>query len=147
MKTIKKIGLSLVLTLSMTAVIFAQKTVITSNELPQKAQSFLKSYFSNQTVGYIVKDIETRSVDYDVHFANGMEIEFDAEGNWKEVDGEYQALPTGFIPSKIINYVTKQYPGTTISKIEKNPFKYEVKLSNGLELDFNTAGDFVRIDD
>lgn len=147
MRIKKNLFIAVVLTLFTASISYAQKTIITKEQLPQQAQTFVNSYFSNQPLSYIMKDFDDYSVEYDVHFNNGMEIEFNSKGDWKEVNGEYQAIPTGFIPKKIVNYVSAQFPGTTITKIEKNPFKYEVKLANGLELDFNTSGDFVRIDD
>ncbi len=30
-----------------------------------------------------------------------MKMEFDSNGNWKEVDGNHQKIPNGFIPASI----------------------------------------------
>ncbi|MDR2121752.1 MAG: PepSY-like domain-containing protein [Flavobacteriaceae bacterium] len=125
----------------------AQDIIITKNELPKTAQNFIDKYFGSYTIGHIIKDNDVFSVDYEVNFTNGMEIKFDSNGNWEEVDGEHQAIQTGFISEKIIDYVNKHFPNTQITKIEKKTFRQEVKISNGLELIFNSSGNFIRIDD
>lgn len=135
------------LTLFVTIGTYAQKSTIQKDRLPKEAQTFINTNFSKQELSYIIMDIDDGKTEYDVLFTNGLEVEFDASGNWKKVKGKYETIPTGFIPNKITSYINTNFPGTSIYKIEKNPFKYEVKLSTGLELDFNTSGDFVRIDD
>ncbi len=126
----------------------AQETIITINTLPQAAQKFVSDHFSKSTVSYVKKDKETFSTDYKVKFADGREVEFDTDGNWTEVDGNKTAIPTVFIQKNILNYIEKTFPNTQIVKIEKGRFgKQEVKLNNGLELEFNSKGEFKRIDD
>lgn len=126
----------------------AQETVITKNELPQSAQKFISDNFSNHTLDYIKKDKEFFSTDYQVKFTDGTEIDFDSDGDWTEVDGDKSGLPTGFIHNNIVRYVKEHFANATIVRIEKGRFgKQEVKLSNGLELEFNAKGEFKRIDD
>ncbi len=126
----------------------AQESIITKNELPKSAQKFISDYFSKSNIDYVKKDKETFSTDYKVKFTNGTELEFDSEGNWTEVDGNKTVIPTAFIQKNILTYVKEKFPNTQIVKIEKGRFgKQEVKLSNGLELEFNSKGEFKRIDD
>ena len=126
----------------------AQESIITKNELPKSAQKFISDYFSKSNIEYVKKDKETFSTDYKVKFTNGTELEFDSEGNWTEVDGNKTVIPTAFIQKNILIYVKEKFPNTQIVKIEKGRFgKQEVKLSNGLELEFNSKGEFKRIDD
>lgn len=126
----------------------AQESIITKNELPKSAQKFISDYFSKSNIDYVKKDKETFSTDYKVKFTNGIELEFDSEGNWTEVDGNKTVIPTAFIQKNILTYVKEKFPNTQIVKIEKGRFgKQEVKLSNGLELEFNSKGEFKRIDD
>jgi hypothetical protein len=124
----------------------AQKTVITKNALPANAQTFLKTHFPGQEPVNIIEDKETFSKDYKVQFTNYIEIEFDGKGNWEEVDGNHQAIPNSIIPKKITSYVTTNFANTAITKIDKGTWGYEVNLSNGLELEFNSKGNFIRID-
>ena len=36
---------------------------------------------------------------FEVNLSNGFEIDFTAEGNWLDVDGQTQELPQGIVPS------------------------------------------------
>jgi hypothetical protein len=125
----------------------AQKTVITKSNLPVNAQTFLKNHFAGQEPNHILQDKEIFSTDYKVQFANNIEVEFDAKGNWKEVDGNHTAIPTTLIPKSIASYVKTNFANTSITKIDKGGWGYEVNLSNGIELEFNSKGKFLRIDD
>lgn len=126
----------------------AQETIISKNELPQVAQKFISNNFSKSTVDYVKMDKDVFSTDYKVKFTDGTEVEFDSEGVWTEIDGRKTAIPTHFIQKSILTYVKDKFPNTQIVKIEKSRFgKQEVKLSNGLELEFNSDGVFKRIDD
>lgn len=124
----------------------AQKTVITKAVLPVNAQTFLKTHFTGQEPTYILQDKETFSTDYKVQFANNMEVEFDGKGNWEEVDGNHQPIPVTVLPKAITNYVKTNFAGATVTKIDKGTWGYEVDLSNALELEFNSKGNFIRID-
>ncbi|MDQ6472262.1 PepSY-like domain-containing protein [Flavobacterium sp. LHD-80] len=124
----------------------AQKTPIAKSALPVNAQTFLKTHFAGQEPTYIIEDKETFYKDYKVQFANNIEVEFDGKGNWQEVDGNHTAIPVSIIPKSIIAYVRTKFPNTTITKIDKGTWGYEVNLSNGLELEFNSKGNFLRID-
>lgn len=126
----------------------AQETVITKNQLPQAAQQFISNNFPKNIVDFVIADKEIISTDYKVKFKEGTEIEFDSDGNWTEVDGNRTVIPTAFIQKSILTYVKEKFPNTQIEKIEKGRFgKQEVKLSNGLELEFNSEGKFKRIDE
>jgi len=127
----------------------AQKTLIAKDELPQVAQGFISDNFSDYTFDYIVKKVKLTYTKYEVKFEERLEIEFDSKGNWKEVDGKKKPIPTEFIPKKIHNYVIENFSSNAqITKIEKERFgKIEIKLSNSMELVFNSEGDFLGIDD
>ncbi|OUL61879.1 PepSY-like domain-containing protein [Flavobacterium sp. AJR] len=124
------------------------KTVIEPTNLPTTAKTFTETYFPNPVYKSTVK-LNTPSLNgtiYDVSLANGFEIDFDANGNWTEIDGGNQAIPTALIPEKINAYVTANYPGLFIVQIENEKTKYDVELSNDVDLVFTLQGDFVRID-
>ena len=80
-------------------------------------------------------------------FVDETEIEFDANGNWKEVNGKNKAaIPIGFIPEKINTYVSQNFTNRKISKIDKDSDKIEVELTDGQDLDFSSDGEFLRLD-
>ena len=126
---------------------YAQDSQISENELPSPAQEFLSKNFSGKKLIRIEKDVDRNTTDYEVRLDDQTKVEFDQNGNWKEVDGSNNApIPSGFIPEKIKKYVTENYPNQQISKIEKGARKYEVELTNDLDLDFDLNGDFLRMD-
>ncbi|MEJ5145123.1 PepSY-like domain-containing protein [Sphingobacterium sp. MYb388] len=146
MKKIKTMAIVALVALS--TVSYAQKKVINSNQLPANAQTFIKNNFaSNQITSTIEEKENLLSKEYQVILNNGTKIEFDKSGNWEEVDGHNNAIPLKFVPKSIQNYVTKSFPNTHIVKIKKSSRKFEVEISNGLELEFNKKGQFTKIDD
>ena len=133
--------------MSFTLTSFAQDQPINYNQVPQAGQKFINKNFGAKQVGSVLLDDDYFSKEYKVYLANGTKIELDGNGAWKEVDGNRNAIPTSFIPAKISNYVKKSFPNTKITKIEKDRNSFEVKLTNGLEVQFDGNGNFKRIDD
>jgi hypothetical protein len=127
---------------------FAQKDKkIELNELPQKAQVFIKQNFTKEKAQQILKETgELIDTGYDVVFKNKLKIKFDKKGDWKEVDGKRNPIPTDFIPDKIIKYIQRSFPNNYVVKIEREKRKYEVEITNGLELEFDLDGNFIKID-
>lgn len=124
----------------------AQETVIQKNDLPKAAQEFLTKEYANNAWAIGKKDVGSRSLKYKVTLADGAEIEFDKDGNWKEIDGKGTQIGAHFIPNKISQYVKANYAGQSFTKIDKSDKKIEVKLTNHVELEFTKDGDFVKID-
>ena len=128
----------------------ADKYSIDRNDLPEAAREFLTEYFPKAKVGMIKVDSHLlKKTDYDVKLVNGTKIEFDNAGRWTEVDCKNQAVPDGIIPKAIRNYVKKNFDGVKIVKIEKKATRYEVELSDDVELTFNLLGQFksMKLDD
>lgn len=147
MKNKLNLAICLITGLAFGITVNAQKTVITKTALPTNAQSFLRTHFSGQEPTYIIEDKEMFSKDYKVQYADNIEVEFDGKGNWEEIDGNNKAIPINIIPEKIVSYVNTYFTNTVITKIDKGAWGYEINLSNGLELEFNSKGNFIRIDD
>lgn len=112
------------------------------SELPQTAQQFIKTYFSNQEVAYALKDNDS----FEVAFASGYKVDFDKKGNWKEVDCKFDAIPAGIAPTSITDYVSRNFPTSFIVKIERDKKEYEVELNSGLDLKFDANGNFKKVD-
>jgi hypothetical protein len=117
---------------------------ILSDKLPMTAQNFILSYFEETSTDKVERHDSGSKTTYQVWLSNGVYIKFDAIGAWIEVDGqESQALPTGFIPEKIVNLVTTDYPFFSINAIEKISTGYKVTLTDGAHLYFDTDAEFV----
>src|SRR5690606_18907873 len=147
MKTIfKTLAVVALLTTSMGA--NAQDKLIDLGQLPKKAQNFIKTYASKLSVAYVKLEDELFSKkSYEVKMNDGSEFEFDKNGEWKEIDMKRKSIPFALIPQAIKDYVAKSFPKNNIVKISRSSSKYEVELSNGLDLVFNNKGKFLRVDD
>ena len=79
---------------------------------------------------------------------NGIDIEMDRNGNWTEIDGHKNALPSSVIPEKIQKFISENYPNQTVFSLDrKDRGRIEVKLSNGWELLFDKNFQLINIDD
>jgi hypothetical protein len=122
-------------------------TVIEAGELPQAARLFVETHFSTATYSRIEKQkvADSDGSIYDVHLSNGFEIDFDADGDWTDVDGNNQQVPSSIIPEPIMVYVASQYANTYVTTIEIENNGYEVELNNGIDLVFDSNGNFIRV--
>lgn len=125
----------------------AQHRVMTLTELPAVAQNFINSYFSQQQVVGVYQETEYFSKEYKVFLENGTEVEFSAKGEWEEVKSRTSEIPTQIIPAEITQHIQKQFPNNFVKEIKKKWYGYDVEISNGLDLEFNSKGQFLRIDD
>lgn len=117
--------------------------VVTFNQLPATAQTLLKQHFANKMPLIITMDWD----DYTIMYDSGEKVEFDKQGNWKEFDCKTSMVPTALIPEQIKTHIQATFPGTTILKLDRNRRGYEVKLNNGLEVEYNRNFQVINIDD
>ena len=126
----------------------AKDVQIKFSELPQKAQTYVRTHFSESDVASVWKDTEMLVVeDYTVVLNNGLEIEFYPSGDWKEVKSRGTEIPAKIIPSGIAQYVSQNYNGQMIKELKKKRYGYKVELSGGIDLEFSQNEKFLRIDD
>ena len=116
---------------------------ISYDQLPKKAQQFLTQHFSGAEFLSAVLDDGV----YEVNLTNGVEVDFNSQGNWKKVDCHNTAVPAAIIPAAITKYVKAKFPKNIIVKIEKKLNGFDVELDNDLDLKFDKNGNFLRIDD
>ena len=119
---------------------------ITRDQLPEKAKTFLSTYFPKAKTSLIRKDLDLTELSYDVIFTDGSKVEFDRKGNWTEVDCINHPLPAGIVPETINKTIKAQYPDASVTKIERDHRDYEVKLNNRVELTFNKSMQLIDID-
>ena len=105
-------------------------------------------HFSQTKVAYIKieKDL-FQTTSYDVKLADGIELEFNSKGEWLEIDCKNKSVPSTFIPQAISKYMKANYNGHKTVKIERNRKGYEPTLENGLEVDFDQFGGFLKLSD
>lgn len=135
------------LALQLSATTLGNDKQISFNELPAQSQQLIKQYFSNQPIALVKEDSDLFDKSYEVLFTNGDKIEFDKKGKWETIDCRYTYLPTDLVPKQILNHVNKNYSDIKIISIEKeSKGGYEIVLSNGLDLDFDTRFNLINID-
>lgn len=120
---------------------------VTVNELPQKAQEFIKQYFPKQEVSFAKVEKDFWEKKYEIVFVSGEKIEFDKNGSWEEVKCKFSVVPNGIVPEKIREQLSKRFPDAKVLKIERDSKGYEVELDNKLEVKYNNSFQLTDIDD
>ncbi|WP_158963857.1 PepSY-like domain-containing protein [Myroides fluvii] len=125
---------------------------VTLEQLPTTTQQFIANTFPNASVvgaNKVTKPNYYGSY-YKITLNNRVEIDFDQDGNWTEIETEDRsAIPTDFLVQEvplIYAYTTEHYKANYIIEIDRERKGYEVKLNNELELIFNKDQVFVGID-
>ena len=70
----------------MMAMVSCDDKVVTIDQLPAPAQSYLTENYPDQKVLIIKKDIEGLSTRFEVTLESGMKVEFDGDGSLQDVD-------------------------------------------------------------
>lgn len=122
-----------------------EDVVLSDADIPAQIKNYVTLHFASGSINKAVKDKEPNSITYDVYLSNGTELEFDQNFNIIDIDGSAK-LPDSVIPEKILNYVTEKYPGNYITGWELEANYQQVQLNNNVELEFDTEGNFLRID-
>ena len=117
--------------------------VITFDQMPEVAQALHKQYFASKVPLVMTVDWD----DYTIRYESGEKVEFDKQGNWKEIDCRASQVPVELIPEEIKANIAATFPGAIILKIDRNRRGYEVKLNNGLEVEYSPTFQVIDIDD
>lgn len=125
--------MAMVMTMSLAMNADDDDRVITFDQLPQAAQTFLKTHFATKVPLLVTADWD----DFTIRYESGEKVEFDRTGNWKDIECYSGKVPTEAIPEQISAYLNQNYPGKSVIKLERHRSVYEVKLNNGLEIEFN----------
>ena len=144
-KTMKQMKIFLVALMSLLVsnVALADDTPIPVEQLPVAAKTFVQTNFQGKKIIYAEKDWNS----YECRLDDGTKIEFNRKGNWKKVDCHMTAVPAAIVPAAIQQYVSTSFPGTVITKIDKERYGYDIELSNDIDLKFNYQGAIIGMDD
>ncbi len=112
-------------------------------QLPQTAQEYIDKYLPGSELVRVMADDD----DVKAWLRNGVVLEFDLDGNIREIEC-MSGIPASVIDQRIINDVKSIEPKASIIKIDKNGYgDFEVKLSNGLEINYDANCRRVGYDD
>ena len=120
----------------------ANDRVITFDQLPQSAQTLVKTHFADKVPLIFTADYD----DYEILFESGEKIEFSRKGEWKDIECKTSAVPVALIPEQIKASIAKSFPAATIVCISRDRRGYEVELNNGLDVEFNKKFQVIEID-
>ena len=87
--------------------------------LPSGAKSFLNKHFSDVEISNVESDDDS---DVEVTLENSIRIRFDRRGTWEEINTKKNGMSESLkklLPNQINNYVSKNYPGRVIRKVER----------------------------
>ncbi|MBX2909884.1 MAG: PepSY-like domain-containing protein [Chitinophagales bacterium] len=122
-----------------------KEKVIAAQDLPATVQTYISTHFTGNSITKAVKQKDKNEL-YEVTLSDGTKLEFNAQNEVIDIDGKSK-LPNSVIPNKILDYVTVNYPSNYIVGWELQNGNQEVQLNNQTVLLFNSAGDFLRIEE
>lgn len=120
------------------------------NGLPVKAKSFIGRFFKNLKIMNIEKDFDSDK--YDVTFGNGLEIEFNENGDVNEIESVGESLPEAVVkellPKQAVKTLSTESLHRNVEKIEIRRGTYSVEFFRNEGLDkkqmkFNIEGEEV----
>lgn len=135
----------IILTVLMFVPMFVLAQNVDVSVLPQKAQNIIKTHLKSLQIISIEKDLSLLGTEYEVDFACGGEAEFNSDGGLNKIKCP-KGIPQALIPAKIKTYLAKNYKSIEVTSLDNDKRDIEVELSNGLDLQFDLSGNFVRID-
>ena len=142
MKRILTIFAALAFSLACTA----EDRPVLSDQLPTAAKTFIKTNFPDAEISYATVDDDLVTPDYEVVLSNGARIQFSNDGALEKIECR-AGVPDQVVPVQIREYVATYYSGAVIVEYEIAKRRYEIGLSNGLDLKFNTKFNVVELDD
>lgn len=125
----------------------APTDTIELSDLPERAQTFLRSSLDLESIDMIMRSAEG----YDVS-VKGYKIDFDKNGEWKKIkskdDGALPDHVLSLIPIPITGYIGALHPDRRIVEIKKKDFGYRIELTGkpDIELEFDHSGNIIRED-
>ena len=125
----------------------AQDSKVTFNDLPADAINFVRQHFLVDHIASVWKDTDYNDEEYTVIFRDGLEIEFNGNGDWKELKARHGKVPDHVVPEKILAHVSATFPFESIKEVSHNLTKkrYEAELTNEQELKFDENFNFIGV--
>ena len=125
----------------------AQDSKVTFNDLPADAINFVRQHFLVDQIASVWKDTDYNDEEYTVIFRDGLEIEFNGNGDWKELKARHGKVPDHVVPEKILAHVSATFPFESIKEVSRNLTKkrYKAELTDDQELKFDENFNFIGV--
>ena len=125
----------------------ANEQVIPFDQVPEPAKAIVAAHFDASQIAYVTLDKGLLDAEYDVKFNDGRSLEFNKVGELLKVDCKQTEVPAALIPEAVRAYVKANFPNAFITEWSKDDRRWKAELNSGLELEFNSKYEFIRIDD
>lgn len=122
-----------------------KEKIVNNDDLPAKASGFITTHYSANAIRQVVKERDDLKTEYHVYLDNNTKLDFNREGEIKEIEGT-EKIPDSVLPPLVLTYVKTNYPASFIRAWNPDDTNQEVKLSGGVELLFDSNGNFLRVD-
>jgi len=142
----KKIIVIATVLLVSSAIMRADDRPVTFAQLPAAVQNFINVNYPSDKISYATVDDDFIRPDYNVVLVSGVRLQFTNSGALEKIESR-AGVPDSFVPVQIKDYVKMHYPESFIIEYEVGKKRYEIKLSNRLELKFNRNFNLVEVDD
>jgi hypothetical protein len=122
-----------------------EESLINVSQIPSDIQIFVSTYFSEQTIVRAIKETEGSAQTIDLYLDNLTKLEFNRTNQIVDIEGQAK-IPDSLIQENILIYVGLTYPDYYITGWELEDSHQQIQLNNGIEIEFNLNGNFLRID-
>jgi hypothetical protein len=122
-----------------------KEEILPLTDIPSEISNYVSTHFPENPIIQAIKDTDGFELTYDITLEGGLFLEFNRKKEVIDIEG-LTKLPDSVIPAKLLEYATTNYPDNYIIGWELDDRNQQIKLENGLELEFNMNGDFLRID-
>lgn len=116
------------------------------DKLPAQAIAFIDAHFDKTKILFSIEEREFFGTEYEVMFDDRTSVEFDGKGNLKKIESR-MPIDKSLVPSAINDFIEGRYPQIPVLEISKDKYEWEVKLANGIELEFDTNFNLIGYDD
>jgi hypothetical protein len=122
-----------------------KEEIISSLDLPVEINSYISTHFPNKSILQVIKDKDGLIKSYDILLNENVSLEFNRKNEIIDIDANTK-LPDSVIPNKILQFVALKYAANFVTDWQLDGNNQQVELDNGLDLEFNIKGEFLRID-
>ncbi len=138
----------LVLAILLFSISCKDEAVVPPQNLPENLPRFISTHFPDQLILQSIRDYDdiTFSYNYEILLSGFVTLEFTKNGEIKKISARSE-IPSLAIPMpQIVKKAKELFPNAYILAWESDDQNQELRLSNGITLEFTKSGDFMRID-
>ncbi len=122
-----------------------KESIIGYEEVPAEIKSYVSTNFPQRTVLQAVKSKGHCDEAFEITLDSNTKLEFNSKNEISGIESD-MALPKAVVPTSIWEYVNTNYSTNFITDWSREKHNQEVQLNDGLTLEFDKEGGFLRLD-